>query len=285
MTPYHQLASDYARLLKQGRSFPLGTFQPALRPDIPPNAPKALFFAPHPDDECIAGGIAARLLRQASINLINVAVTLGSKKERQLGRLRELQNACTYLGFTLVTTAPNGLEKISPKTREQDPKHWAACVKVIKDIIEQHQPKVVLFPHDRDWNSTHIGTHYLVMDALKQMPSSFTCYLVETEFWGAMTNPNLMVEISTEDLGDMMAATSFHVGEVNRNPYHLTLPPWMMDNVRRGGEVVGGQGGAVPDYTFAVLYRLRKWSQGQATKFFEGGKQVPLSMNVGNLFA
>ena len=82
----------------------------------------------------------------------------------------------------------------------------------------------------------------------------------------------------------MIAATTFHVEEVNRNPYHLLLPPWMMDNVRRGGEVAGGQGGTPPDYTFAVLYRLRKWSKGQAMRFFEGGKQVPLSMNVGELF-
>jgi N-acetylglucosamine malate deacetylase 1 len=285
MTPYHQLASDYARLLKQGRTFPLGTFNPASRPEIPPNAPKALFFAPHPDDECIVGGIAMRLLREARMNLINVAVTLGSKKERQQERLRELQNACKYIGFDLVTTGPNGLERINPKTREQDPQHWAACVKVIKDILAQHQPKVVLCPHDRDWNSTHIGTHYLVTDALKQMPATFVCYLVETEFWGAMTDPNLMVEMSSNDLGDMMAATSFHVGEVNRNPYHLLLPPWMMDNVRRGGEVVGGQGGAAPDYSFAVLYRLRQWSQGQLVKLFEGGKQVPLSMNIGDLFS
>ncbi|HOX55735.1 MAG TPA: PIG-L family deacetylase [Candidatus Paceibacterota bacterium] len=285
MTPYHQLVSDYARLLKQGRTFPLGTFPPAPRVEIPPNAPKALFFAPHPDDECIVGALAVRLMRQARMNLINVAVTFGSNKERQQARLRELQNACKYIGFNLVTTAPNGLEKINPKAREQDPQHWAACVKIIKGIIEQHQPKVVLCPHDRDWNSTHIGTHYLVMDALKQMPASFACHIVETEFWGAMTDPNLMVEISAEDLAVMMAATSFHVGEVGRNPYHLLLPPWMMDNVRRGGEVVGGQGGAAPDYTFAVLYRLRKWSQGQATRFFEGGKQVPLSMNVGDLFA
>ncbi len=285
MTPYHQLASDYARLLKQGRTFPLGTFKPAPRPELPPNAPKALFFAPHPDDECIVGGVAMRLARQARIKLINVAVTLGSNKERQQGRLSELRNACNYIGFELVTTAPNGLDKINPKGREQDPNNWAAAVKIVKGIIEQHQPKVVICPHDRDWNSTHIGTHYLVMDALKQMPPSFTCYLIETEFWGAMADPNLMVEMSADDLGDMMAATSFHVGEVNRNPYHLTLPPWMMDNVRRGGEVVGGQGGAAPDYAFAVLYRLRKWSQGQATKFFEGGKLVPLSMNIGELFA
>ena len=284
MTPYHQLISEYARLLKEGRSYPLGTFKPAPRREIPPNAPKVLFFAPHPDDECIVGAILMRLMRQARMNVVNVAVTLGSKKERQPGRLHELQNACHYIGFNLVTTAPDGLEKITPKTREQDPKHWAACVKVVKDIIETHQPKVVVCPHDRDWNSTHIGTHYLVTDALKQMPSSFTCYLVETEFWGAMTDPNLMLEVSAEDLADMVAATTFHVGEVNRNPYHLLLPPWMMDNVRRGGEVVGGQGGAAPDYPFAVLYRLRKWSQGQATRFFEGGKQVPIAMNVGDLF-
>jgi LmbE family N-acetylglucosaminyl deacetylase len=285
MTPYHKLVSDYARLLKKGRTLPLGTFKPAARPEIPANAPKALFFAPHPDDECIVGGMTVRLMRQARMNLINVAVTLGSKKERQQERLLELQNACKYLGFTLVTTAPNGLEKISPKTREQDPKYWAGCVKVIKDILEQHQPKVVLCPHDRDWNGTHIGTHYLVMDALKQMPASYECHLVETEFWGAMTDPNLMVEISAEDLADMIAATTFHVGEVARNPYHLLLPPWMMDNVRRGAEVAGGQGGAAPDYAFAVLYRLRKWSKGQATKTFEGGKQVPVSMNVAELFA
>jgi LmbE family N-acetylglucosaminyl deacetylase len=285
MTPYHKLVSDYARLLKEGRSFPLGTFKPAPRPEIPANAPKALFFAPHPDDECIVGAIAVRLMRQARLNLINVAVTLGSKKERQQERLRELQNACSYLGFSLVTTAPNGLERINPKTREQDPEHWAACVKIIKDILEKHQPKVVLCPHDRDWNSTHIGTHHLVMDTLKQMSPGYECYLVETEFWGAMTDPNLMVEISAEDLAEMIVATTFHVGEVNRNPYHLLLPPWMMDNVRRGGEVVGGQGGAAPDYAFAVLYRLRKWSQGQATRLFQGGKQVPLSMDTGELFA
>ena len=284
MTPYHKLVTDYARLLKKGRSYPLGTFEAAPRPEIPANAPKALFFAPHPDDECIVGGMAVRLMRQAHMKLINVAVTLGSKKERQQERLRELQDACNYIGFGLETTAPNGLEKISPKTREQDPKHWAACVKIIKGLIDKHQPKVVLCPHDRDWNSTHIGTHYLVMDALKLMPASYECYVVETEFWGAMTDPNLMLEISAEDLADMIVATTFHVGEVNRNPYHLLLPPWMMDNVRRGGEVVGGQGGAAPDYTFAVLYRLRKWSKGQLTKMFEGGKQVPLSMNVGELF-
>ena len=133
---YDPLSSTRIRLRAPAQRRPLlptGHLQARPRPAIPPNAPKALFFAPHPDDECIVGGMAVRLMRQARMNLINVAVTLGSKKERQQERLRELQNACNYLGFGLVTTAPNGLEKINPKTREQDPKHWAACVKIIKD--------------------------------------------------------------------------------------------------------------------------------------------------------
>lgn len=284
MTPYHKLVSQYVELLRQGRSLPLGTFEPPTRPKLAPGAATAIFFAPHPDDECISGGMAMRLLRQAQMRVVNVAVTLGSKKERQAGRLQELQQACRYLGFELVTSAPHGLERINPKTRLEDPDHWARCVEAIRRIIETCRPRIVLFPHDHDWNSTHIGTHFLVMDALQQMPPAFECFLVETEFWGAMTDPNLMLEISAVDLADMMAATTFHVGEVQRNPYHLLLPAWMMDNVRRGSEVAGGQGGAAPDFAFVTLYRLRQWSGGQAKKIFDGGKQVPCSMNVGELF-
>src|SRR5579859_4841816 len=161
MNPYHQVVAGYEKLIQSGRSMPLGGFPPASRPQLAPDAPKALFFSPHPDDECIVGGIAVRLLRQARMNLVNVAVTLGSKKERQAERWRELQNECRYIGFGLVSTGPNGLERINVRTREQDPAHWSACVSNIAAIIEQSRPKVVLFPHDRDWNSTHIGTHYL----------------------------------------------------------------------------------------------------------------------------
>ena len=53
-----------------------------------------------------------------------------------------------------------------------------------------------------------------------------------------------MVESSADEVGEMMAALSFHVGEVLRNPYHLLVPAWMQDNVRGGSELVGGR--AVP---------------------------------------
>jgi N-acetylglucosamine malate deacetylase 1 len=284
MNPYGNFVGEIAKLMREARTYPLGKASPAPRPEIAFDSPKALFFAPHPDDECIAGGIALRLMREAQMNVINVAVTQGSKKERQAERYRELENACHYLGFGLIPTAATGLEKINVKTREQDVAHWAGAVQVIQNILEREQPKVIMFPHATDWNSTHIGTHFLVMDALKRMPIGFECYMVETEFWGAMADPNLMAEISVGDLGDLITATTFHVGEVERNPYHLLLPAWMMDNVRRGSELVGGQGGAAPDYTFCALNRLRRWSQGRITKLYEGGKQVSQVRNIGELF-
>ena len=285
MNPYRTFVSDFARLVKQGKSYPLGGFNPAPRPDIAKDAPKALFFSPHPDDECISGGLAFRLLREARMNVFNVAVTQGSKKERQAERYRELENACRYIGFGLIPTGPSGLERINPKTREQEGEYWNSCVKVIAGILLSNRPRVIMFPHEHDWNSTHIGTHLLVMDALGKMPPDFECYLVETEFWGQMTDPNLMVEISEEELADMIAGTSFHVGEVQRNPYHLLLPAWMMDNVRRGAELVGGQGGVAPDFTFAALNRIRKWVRGKLVKVFDGGKHFSRQKNIGELFA
>jgi N-acetylglucosamine malate deacetylase 1 len=283
MNPYAKFITDYERLLKEAKTLPLGGLPPAPRPDLAPDAPCALIFSPHPDDECIIGGLALRLMREARMNVFNIAVTQGSNKSRQAERFAELRAACQYLGFGLVATGATGLEKITPKTREQDPAHWTACVSVIAGILTTHQPKVIFFPHEQDWNGTHIGTHYLVMDALRKMPSAFECHVIETEYWAPMTTPNLMVEISAADLGDLISALTFHVGEVKRNPYHISVPAWMQDNVRRA-EIVGGQGAAAPDFMFSTVCRLRKWSQGCVTSVLKGGKFLSKTQNPGELF-
>lgn len=281
MNPYTQLVSNFANAVKQGRSLPLGGIPNAARPKISPGAPTALFFAPHPDDETISGGLGLRLLREGPWNVLDVAVTQGSKKERQAGRLEELKAACDYLGLGLIQTAPNGLEKVTPATREKDPALWSSIVQVIRKILVEQRPHVIMFPHQADWNGTHIGVHYLVMDALKAEPT-IDCFLVETEFWGQMMNPNLMVEYSEQDVADLIAATSFHVGEVQRNPYHLLLPAWMQDNVRRGAELVGGQGGAAPQFMFGQLFRIGRWRNG-APEWFKP-QFLPASQNAASLF-
>jgi len=146
------------------------------------------------------------------------------------------------------------------------------------------KPRVIFFPHDRDWNSSHIGTHHLVADALAKLGAGFSCSTVETEFWGAMDEPNLMVESGEQDVVDLITALSFHAGEVKRNPYHLRLPAWLMDNVRRGSELVGGQGGAAPDFLFATLYRLRRWRQGRLEPALDHGRLVSRSDDLASLF-
>lgn len=284
MTPYNQFISSLARLVDDAKSLPLGGFAPLPRPALKPDAPRVLIFSPHPDDECVIGGLALRLMRESGFRAVNIAVTQGSNKARQSGRWNELKAACDFLGFELVATAPGGLEKITPKAREQESAHWSNCVKIIADILAAQKPKVILFPHERDWNGTHIGTHHLVMDALKVLPPAFECFLVETEFWGQMSDPNLMVESSAEDLADLMAALSFHVGEVKRNPYQVTVPSWMMDNVRRA-EVVGGQGSAAPDFMFATNYRLQKWALCRLNPVLSGGKFLSKSQNPASLLA
>lgn len=259
MNPYQQFVSAITQLAVNGKSLPLGGIPPLPMVPARADAPVALIFSPHPDDECIIGGLALRLMREMHFRIVNVAVTLGTNKERRAARLTELKNACDWIGFELEET---GLEKITTATRTGEPDVWMAAVRNIAATLLKYKPGAILFPHELDWNSTHIGTHFLIRDALKTLPSSFTTVLVETEFWGQMPSPNLMVELSAGDVADLLAALSFHVGELQRNPYHLRMPAWLQDNVRRGAELVGGQGGQAPDFVFATLYRVHRWQDG-----------------------
>jgi LmbE family N-acetylglucosaminyl deacetylase len=285
MNPYAHLVAEYARFFRSGKNYQLGGFPPLARPTPAQDAPVGLIFSPHPDDECIIGALAIRLMRESGWNIRNVAVTQGSNRERQAERLLELRNACDYLGFGLIQTAPNGLEAITPKARSQDPAGWAAKVKLVADLLLREKPRAIFVPHEHDWNGTHIGVHFLVQDALATLPREFSTFLVDTEYWGQMTRPNLMVDTSEQQVTDQVSALSFHVGEVQRNPFHLLLPAWMQDNVRRGSELVGGQGGAAPDFGFATLYRLRAWREGALQEVQTGGRNLSVKEPAGVLFA
>lgn len=284
MNPYQSYVNNLVDLVRDGHRLPLGGFARLPRPSVQTDAPRVLIFSPHPDDEVIIGGVALRLLREARWQIINVAVTQGSHKDRQKERWAELQKCCDYIGFDLRCTAQGGLEGINLHAREKQPGQWAESVRCIQEILIETRPRVILFPHDDDWNVTHIGTHQLVADALRAAGPSFDCFTVETEFWGAMDTPNLLVESAPEDLADLITALSFHAGEVRRNPYHLLMPAWMMDNVRRGGELVGGQGGAAPDFLFGTLYRLRRWRHGEFVDVLPKGKFVSKREDVTALF-
>ena len=282
--PFSSYVHGIARLMEEARAVPLGAIPPAAAPALSKDAPRVLVFSPHPDDESIIGALPLRLRRELGYDVRVVAVTQGSRADRQEARLHEMQGACDYLSFGLIPTCPNGLLNINPKGREGNPAEWAKAVAIIANLITEHRPSILFFPHDQDWNSTHIGTHFLVTDALKTLGPDYTCQIVETEFWRAMTAPNLVIESSPDEVADLVAAISFHEGEVVRNPYHLTLPAWMSDNVRRGGEIVGGQGGTAPTFPFATLYRLRTWVNGGFDTTPRAGEVITKADNLAATF-
>ena len=284
MNPYEKFVEGMAGLLSTAESYPLGGFEPPPRKPAAAGAPVVLIFAPHPDDEVIIGALPLRLARELGARVVNVAVTLGSNRERRAGRLAELRGACRYLGFELVQTAPEGLERITPAGREGDPAAWGRAVGRVAEILLEHRPLALFFPHDADGNTTHTGTHLLVRDALGRAGDDVSCHAFETEFWHPMAGANLLVESSAAEVAELVTALTFHAGEVRRNPYHLRLPAWMIDNVRRGGEMVGAQGGAAPRFTFGTIYSLRRWERG---RFAEArpGRFVGCGDDLSRLFA
>ncbi|OLP18341.1 PIG-L family deacetylase [Leptolyngbya sp. 'hensonii'] len=284
MNPYEKFVSTIAALMQEAALYPLGHFEPSTLVSAPAEAPRVLLFSPHPDDECLIGGLPLRLQRELKMRVINVAVTQGSNRERQEERYQELTRACQYLGFGLIQIGDRGLEGINLSTRTQQPEIWRQAVEQIVSILQEQQPTAIFCPHDRDGNTTHIGTHYLVFDALQQMATDFHCIMVETEYWQAMEDPNLMVESGVEDVISFITALSFHAGEVRRNPYHIRLPAWMIDNVRRGSERVGGQGSTSAGFTFATLYRLRRWQAGQLHEFLPEGRVMAIPDDLSEFF-
>ena len=295
-----------------GKSVALG---PSKQPPVPPavaateaSGAKVLYCAPHPDDETLSGVLALRMRLESGARVTNIAVTLGSGAAQHERRRSEVASACRVLGFDLVIPdvsgkhrrlsgsdgeavaslaagAPQaGLGPVNLAARQSDPKGWAQRVQRLAEIFDQEQPEVVFAPHADDFNTTHIGTHYLVTEALdvhlSRRPGASLVF-VETEFWHEMAESNLMVAVTPELAAIQLVAAAEHGGEMMRNPYHLLHPCRLMDNVRRGSEVVGGQGAAVQPFTFAELYRVSFRRSGEAIKPKPGGRMLPPSEKAG----
>jgi N-acetylglucosamine malate deacetylase 1 len=291
-----------------GKSISLG---PSKQPPVPPmvsgnesRGTSVLYCAPHPDDEALSGALALRLRLESSARVTDVAVTLGSGTAQHERRRREAASACRVLGFDLVIPSltglgsrfrgkdgaaitgssagsepASGLGPVNLAARQADSKGWALRVQRLAEIFDHEQPDAVFAPHGDDFNTTHIGTYHLVTEALELHLShrDASVIFIETEFWHEMAEPNLMVAVAPELAAVQLVAAAEHGGEMMRNPYHLLHPCRLMNNVRRGSEVVGGQGAAVQPFTFAELYRVSIRSGREVIKPLSGGHILPPS--------
>jgi hypothetical protein len=66
------------------------------------------------------------------------------------------------------------------------------------EILRAERPGMIFFPQVDDFNSTYLGTHLLVMDALQtHFPTEERpVILVETEYWHQLSDPNLLVGLA-----------------------------------------------------------------------------------------
>lgn len=251
--------SRYARLIDEATASLTepGAQSQSIKID---NRPKILLFAPHPDDEAIIGGLPLRLSLESGFQVINVPVTLGSDVSQRPRRKLELTQACRCLGFALQPLQDDGFSDINPLARINDEAAWADKVLQVSKLIASFTPCAIIFPHDNDGHPTHIGVHHLVMDALHATDIDYNLTLFQTEFWHPMTDANLMIESSEAQVAQLIEAIACHMGEVQRNPYHLSQPSWMIDNARRGSELIHGFGEASQPFRFATLYKRSHWN-------------------------
>src|ERR1700748_155088 len=112
--------------------------------EIDSGKPVALIVSPHPDDECIVGGLPLRLQREAGYEVVNIAATLGSNVARREERWIELTHACGALGFATVDPDFAGQLPLHLARRADDPKSWHRDVKRLAQVFEQFRPALVL---------------------------------------------------------------------------------------------------------------------------------------------
>ena len=209
---------------------------------------RILILAPHPDDECLMAGLALRAKAEWGTEVYVLPFSYGSKLDRQAERKRELSHAMDRLEFTLI-------DPRAPLFQELDSN-------LILEALQSVKPDAMILPHEKDGHITHVRCAHAGMKAAQtyvhQDKTALSVY--ESEYWMAMDKPNCLVPLSAENLVELGEALLEHKGEVGRNPYHLSLPAFFMEQMRRGGEAVAGMGAKPRDFQFAQLYRHHRLS-------------------------
>ncbi len=261
---YRSYIDDFASLITQALPVPDGGARAHKgQPERLKDNKCALILSPHPDDECLTGGLPLRLKREAAWQVINVAVTLGSKPERKKARYAELSCACGILGFEVVESVLDSFAFVPAEARVANIAAWRAMVERVTELIKVYEPELLVIPHAHDLHPAHMGTHDLGMEALGSMPANFTCHIALTEYWHPQEEPNCMVGLGVEDAATLLKALCCHEGENERNAFHKRFPAYLIDNVRRGSERVGGVGSSGAAMEFAMLYRIGLWQAGK----------------------
>ncbi|HEY6193593.1 MAG TPA: PIG-L family deacetylase [Candidatus Eisenbacteria bacterium] len=169
MNPYENFVRDFTRLLKHGQALPLGGVPPLQQPRRAADAPRALIFSPHPDDEVIGGGGTLLDVVAAGGAVTIVQVTDGSDSAafirepeavRTQVRLDEARRVADGLGARelVCLRADNRALRATPELAGQ-----------FRELLERVRPGVVLAPSFTDIHPDHQIVLALLARALRQV--------------------------------------------------------------------------------------------------------------------
>ncbi len=203
---------------------------PKLSASLADQPKKILILAPHPDDECLMSGFAIRAKEEYGAWVGVQPFSFGSDLKRRADRAAELKQALLHLKFDLVDSRTSGDDELT----ELD----------ILSALDWAKPDLVILPHVRDGHPTHIRCSQLGVLAVKAYVSrtQSSVHVLYSEFWQSMDAPTMVVPLSADHVIQMGEALMCHAGEVSRNPYHLTMPAFLMDQIRRGSEMASTSG-------------------------------------------
>jgi LmbE family N-acetylglucosaminyl deacetylase len=253
---FARYANSFQELFLNAKNAPKPVLAP-LSSLISIEPQKILILAPHPDDECLMSGFAIRAQEEWGAKVQVVPFSYGSKKERRAERKKELNESLALLQFEL-------LEPRSPSSTSAPSTDDELTQSQLMDALVRASPDLVITSHLQDGHPTHIHSSELARFSLARYTAQTgrTVHLLQSEFWQSMPQPNLLIPLSSEHLIKMGNALLKHAGEMKRNPYHLSLPAWAMEQVRRGSEMLqdsagnSAKGSNKQDCVFGQIYRF-----------------------------
>ena len=191
------------------------------------NAPTAVHFSPHPDDEVIGAPGALLALRDAGWRIVNVACSLGRPEQRER-RLGELEEACRRARFEL-------------RTANVDP----------AEVLDELKPDLVVGPSPHDRHPFHEKVGRTVLTAVAAAGEPKTVWL--WSIWGEPALPSLALELTDARLDEIAHALEAHEGELARADFERLIQARADVNGVIGAELVYGFGAPALPFPRAEL--------------------------------
>ncbi len=243
-TSYSQYIESIAQQFAQ-----LSGQSPVLTPLVKPTGisdqPRILILSPHPDDECLMAGYALRMQEEWSAEVTVVPFSYGSDVSKRAARSQELKEALSVLGFKLLDPRKNqSMDKLS--------------ISEFSEAVTKINPEIIFSPHANDRHPTHVQAYEMAASVVASVGASAPKKItwIQTEYWQAAEKPNLFIPLTAKHVVKIGEALMKHRGEIARNPYHLSLPAWYMDQARRAPELISGFGKS-SSFIFGQLVQIK----------------------------